>query len=177
MIGSPTPMRIPLVLAAADSRSAIIAYPIAPQEWHFRQSIEYSMSFNRAVIDYASRMTENLLFNIYKMGTALDRARQPGHVDAVADADSRPQSGCDRAAADAAAAADAEREADAMWAALHNAGAARSARLHHSVGPAGLSDRDRSSSTRCASRASPCSARRASSTVGAARRIRPARSS
>ncbi|MEO7457160.1 MAG: peptidase, partial [Gemmatimonadaceae bacterium] len=67
IIGSPTPMRIPLVLAR-QIPSGDIAMPIAPQEWHMRQSIEYSTSLDRAVLDYASRMRENLLFNIYRMG-------------------------------------------------------------------------------------------------------------
>ncbi len=67
IIGSPTPMRIPLVLAR-QIPSGDLALPIAPQEWHFRQSIGYSISLDRAVLDYASRMRENLLFNIYKMG-------------------------------------------------------------------------------------------------------------
>ena len=67
IIGSPTPMRIPLVLAR-QIPSGDLALPIAPQEWHFRQSIDYSISLDRAVLDYASRMRENLLFNIYKMG-------------------------------------------------------------------------------------------------------------
>ena len=67
MIGSPTPMRIPLIkerqIPAGD-----LAMPIAPQAWHFRQSVEYSISLNRAVIDHASRLREALLFNIYRMG-------------------------------------------------------------------------------------------------------------
>jgi hypothetical protein len=67
MIGSPTPTRVPFV-AQRQLPGADIAYPIAPQEWHFRQSIEYSTSLNRAVLDYASRMRENLLYNIYMMG-------------------------------------------------------------------------------------------------------------
>ncbi len=67
IIGSPTPMRIPLVLAR-QIPSGDLAMPIAPQEWHFRQSIDYSTSLDRAVLDYASRMRENLLFNIYRMG-------------------------------------------------------------------------------------------------------------
>src|SRR6478735_3520684 len=67
IIGGPTPMRIPLVLAR-QIPSGDIAMPIAPQEWHMKQSIEYSTSLDRAVLDYASRMRENLLFNIYKMG-------------------------------------------------------------------------------------------------------------
>ncbi|HKQ78161.1 MAG TPA: M14 metallopeptidase family protein [Blastocatellia bacterium] len=66
-IGSPTPMRIPLVMQR-QLPSGDLAFPIAPQEWHFRQSVEYMISLNRAVLDYASRMKENLLFNIYRMG-------------------------------------------------------------------------------------------------------------
>jgi hypothetical protein len=67
IIGSPTPMRIPLV-AQRQIPSGDLALPVAPQEWHFRQSIDYSISLNRAVLDYASRMRENVLFNIYMMG-------------------------------------------------------------------------------------------------------------
>jgi len=67
MIGSPTPTRIPLVMQR-QLPSADLAYPIAPQVWHLRQSVDYSISLNRAVLDYASRMRENLLFNIYRMG-------------------------------------------------------------------------------------------------------------
>ena len=66
-IGSPTPMRIPLVMQR-QLPSGDLAFPIAPQAWHFRQSVEYMMTLNRAVLDYASRMRENLLFNIYRMG-------------------------------------------------------------------------------------------------------------
>jgi hypothetical protein len=72
-IGSPTPMRVPLI-AQRQIPSRDLPYPIAPQEWHFKQSIDYSITFNRAVIDYASRNRENLLFNIYRMGQrAIDR--------------------------------------------------------------------------------------------------------
>src|SRR5262245_14493766 len=67
IIGSPTPMRIPLVLQR-QIPSGDLAMPVAPQEWHMKQSIEYSTSLDRAVLDYASRMRENLLFNIYTMG-------------------------------------------------------------------------------------------------------------
>ena len=43
--------------------------PIKPQtEWHIRQSIEYSMTANRAILDYASRYREKVLYNIYRMG-------------------------------------------------------------------------------------------------------------
>ena len=33
-----------------------------------RQSIEYSMTANRAILDYASRYREKVLYNIYRMG-------------------------------------------------------------------------------------------------------------
>jgi len=57
--------------------SADLPYPIAPQRWHFRQSIEYSVTANRAVIDAASRYRETLLFNIYAMGrNAIQRGNQ-----------------------------------------------------------------------------------------------------
>jgi hypothetical protein len=66
-IGSPTPMNIPLVSAKQLPKGDYLA-PIAPQPWHFRQSIEYSMTANRAVLDYAVRHREQLLFNIWLMG-------------------------------------------------------------------------------------------------------------
>ncbi|UCG89383.1 MAG: peptidase [Gemmatimonadota bacterium] len=76
IIGHPTPMQIPLIpdrqLAHND-----MPYPIAPQEWHFRQSIDYSVTANRAVLDYASRNRENLLYNIYLMGkNSIERGSQ-----------------------------------------------------------------------------------------------------
>src|SRR5688500_16465543 len=67
MIGSPTPMRIPLV-KERQMPGGDLAMPIAPQAWHFRQSVEYSITLNRAVIDHASRLREQLLYNIYRMG-------------------------------------------------------------------------------------------------------------
>ena len=73
MIGNPTPQRIPLVMQR-QLPSADLAYPIAPQVWHFRQSVDYSISLNRAVLDYAAGMRENLLYNIYAAGKrSIDR--------------------------------------------------------------------------------------------------------
>ena len=75
-IGSPTPMRIPLVIER-QIPNRDLPYPIAPQEWRFKQSIDYSISFNRAVIDYAARNREHLLYNIYAMGQrAIERGSQ-----------------------------------------------------------------------------------------------------
>ena len=42
--------------------------PIEPQTWHFRQSIDYSVTANYAVLDLASRYKDQFLFNIYRMG-------------------------------------------------------------------------------------------------------------
>ena len=67
MIGSPTPMQIPLRMER-QLPSADLAYPIEPQRWRFRQSVDYSISLNRAVLDYAARNRENVLYNMYAMG-------------------------------------------------------------------------------------------------------------
>src|SRR5262245_4124423 len=67
MIGSPTPMSIPLVLQRQLPTSDS-TFPILPQVWHFRQSIDYSITANRAVLDLASRYRESVLFNVYQMG-------------------------------------------------------------------------------------------------------------
>jgi hypothetical protein len=66
-IGNPTPVQIPFI-ARQQLPRADLPFPIAPQEWHFRQSIDYSVTANRAVLDLASKMHENFLFNIYRMG-------------------------------------------------------------------------------------------------------------
>ena len=66
-IGSPTPTQIPLVAAKQLPKGDYLA-PIPPQPWHLRQSVEYSVTANRAVLDYASRHREQLLFNIWLMG-------------------------------------------------------------------------------------------------------------
>jgi hypothetical protein len=66
-IGNPTPVDIPYV-AERQLPRADLPYPIAPQRWHFRQSIEYELTANRAVLDAASRYRDTFLFNIYRMG-------------------------------------------------------------------------------------------------------------
>src|SRR5256885_1388668 len=72
-IGNPTPLRIPFVPHPALPHGDFPA-PLEPQRWHFRQSIDYSITANRAVLDYASRYRETLLYNIYRMGrNAIER--------------------------------------------------------------------------------------------------------
>jgi hypothetical protein len=67
IIGSPTPTSIALVpdkqLPQGDW-----PMPIAPQTWHYRQSIDYDITNNRAILDIASRYRETWLYNIYQMG-------------------------------------------------------------------------------------------------------------
>jgi hypothetical protein len=67
-IGSPDPINIPFVTEKQIGDSNLY-WPIAPQaEWHMRQSIEYSITANRAILDYASRYRERVLYDIYRMG-------------------------------------------------------------------------------------------------------------
>src|SRR3954463_16028265 len=67
-IGNPDPISIPFVPSRQLGDSSMW-WPIKPQkEWHMRQSIEYSMTANRAILDYASRYRERVLYNVYRMG-------------------------------------------------------------------------------------------------------------
>ncbi|MBU3078230.1 peptidase [Sphingomonas sp. XMGL2] len=67
IIGNPTPMEIPLVPSNQLAREDEVM-PIAPQPWHFQQSIDYVKEMDRAVLDYASRYREIVLYNRYVMG-------------------------------------------------------------------------------------------------------------
>ena len=88
--GHPTPIEIPFILRR-QLPSNDLPLPIAPQEtWHFRQSIEYEITANRAVLDIASRLREDFLFNIWRMGTnSIERGstdtwtRSPERIKAV----------------------------------------------------------------------------------------------
>jgi len=65
--GSPTPIEIGFVpknLVAGNDNP----FPVQPQTWHFRQTIEYLLTADRAILDIASEHRENFLFNIYRMG-------------------------------------------------------------------------------------------------------------
>jgi hypothetical protein len=67
MIGNPTPMKIPFVPSRLIPNSGT-PFPITPQKWYFKSSIDYSVSLNYAVLNYASRHKDELLMNIYTMG-------------------------------------------------------------------------------------------------------------
>jgi hypothetical protein len=66
-IGGPTPGQVPLLTNKLLPNSDYLA-PIPPQTWHFRQSVDYSVTANKAILDYASRNRQHLLFNIWRMG-------------------------------------------------------------------------------------------------------------
>lgn len=67
IIGGPNPSEVPLVPQRLIPNGAT-PFPVTPQKWLFRQSIDYSISLNYAVLDYATRYRDELLYNIYKMG-------------------------------------------------------------------------------------------------------------
>jgi len=92
IIGGPTPEDIALVPDRLIPNGAT-PNPVTPQRWHFRQSIDYSVSLNYAVLDYASRNRSELLYNIYQMGSnAIERGKgdhwtfYPKYVQAIKDA-------------------------------------------------------------------------------------------
>jgi hypothetical protein len=90
IIGNPTPEKIPVVPQRLIPNGAT-PNPVTPQDnWHFRQSIDYSVSLNYAVLDYAARQRDEVLYNIYKMGkNAIDRGNKdswtlsPKRADAI----------------------------------------------------------------------------------------------
>ncbi|MEZ5319656.1 MAG: M14 family metallopeptidase [Vicinamibacterales bacterium] len=136
MIGNPTPMRVPLVMDR-QLPSSDLTYPVPPQEWHFRQSIDYSVACNRAVLDIASKMSENFLYNRWVMGhNSIERGSEDSwtarpHRYAAAEAAVRAAAatGAGGVAAGAGGAGRGGRgggrggrgglDEDALWAALH----------------------------------------------------------
>jgi hypothetical protein len=67
IIGGPTPMTVALV-ADKQLPKSDWPLPISPREWHYRDSINYMMELERAMLDYASRNKELVLWNMYAMG-------------------------------------------------------------------------------------------------------------
>jgi len=66
-IGSPTPMDIPFIPERLLPKHDY-PYPVAPQKWHFRQSIEYAVTADMAILDVASKHREDFLYRRYLMG-------------------------------------------------------------------------------------------------------------
>ncbi|HLI92011.1 MAG TPA: M14 family metallopeptidase, partial [Puia sp.] len=76
IIGGPNPSEVPLVPQRLLPNGST-PFPVTPRKWLFRQSIDYSVSLNYAVLDYASRYRDELLFNIYRMGrNSIDRGSE-----------------------------------------------------------------------------------------------------
>jgi hypothetical protein len=107
IIGSPTPMDIALVpekqLPAGDW-----PLPIAPGKWHYRQSIDYEITNNYAILDLASRYRETFLFNQWRMGmNSIERGSTdtwtitPKRIEALKAAAPKPAGGRGGAVADA----------------------------------------------------------------------------
>ncbi|KAF1710314.1 peptidase [Pseudoxanthomonas kalamensis DSM 18571] len=65
--GNPTPTEIGFV-PDKQVPSTDLPLPIRPQKWHFRQSIDYSLTANWAVLDFASKNKDELLLGIWRMG-------------------------------------------------------------------------------------------------------------
>ncbi|MFY0255241.1 M14 metallopeptidase family protein [Chitinophaga sp. 30R24] len=89
IIGGPTPELVPLVPERLIPNGAT-PNPVTPQWWYFRQSIDYSVSLNYAVLDYAARYRSDLLYNIYRMGSnAITRGSRdnwtfyPRYIDSI----------------------------------------------------------------------------------------------
>ncbi|UHG93494.1 M14 family metallopeptidase [Spirosoma oryzicola] len=92
IIGNPTPETVPLVPQRLIPNGNT-PFPVTPQKWHFKQSIDYSLSLNYATLDYAARHRDELLLNIYRMGkNSIERGSSdywtlsPKRVDAITQA-------------------------------------------------------------------------------------------
>ncbi len=90
-IGHPTPIEIPFI-PDRQMPHGDLPLPVEPGPWHFRQSVEYSQTANWAVLDYASRNSDHLLFNIWQMGqNSIERGSTdswttlPFEIDAAAE--------------------------------------------------------------------------------------------
>jgi len=90
-IGHPTPVEIPFI-PDRQMPHGDLPLPVEPGTWHFRQSIEYSQTANWAVLDYASRNSDHLLYNIWRMGmNSIERGSvdtwttYPFEIDAAAE--------------------------------------------------------------------------------------------
>jgi hypothetical protein len=89
IVGGPTPSDIPLVPNRLVPNNNT-PFPVTPQKWYFKNSIDYSVSLNYAVLDYASRHSDQLLYNIYRMGrNSIERGTKdywtpyPAKVEAI----------------------------------------------------------------------------------------------
>jgi hypothetical protein len=76
-IGNPTPIDIPFIPERLLPKHDY-PYPIAPQKWHFRQSVDYAITADMAILDIASKHREDFQYRRYLMGK---HAIELGHKD------------------------------------------------------------------------------------------------
>ena len=95
IIGSPTPSEVPLVPARLVPNGAT-PFPVTPRPWRYADSIEYSLSLNYAVLDFAARHRDSLLLGIWRMGrNSIERGSRdhwthyPRRVAAIQEAHAR----------------------------------------------------------------------------------------
>lgn len=115
IIGNPTPASVPLAPARLIPNGGT-PNPVPPQVWHFRQSIDYSVSLNYAVLTYAMNQHEELLYGIYRMGKNSIEAGSADHwslspkkVDSITNAVKKDQRGVRPTAEGAASSAEGVR--------------------------------------------------------------------
>ncbi|MGK6353006.1 M14 family metallopeptidase [Parapedobacter sp. DT-150] len=106
IVGDPTPMTIPLVPERLIPNNAT-PNPVTPRAWHFREAIDYSVSLNYAILDYASRFGDELLFNMFKMGqNSIERGNRdywtakPSYIHQIETKFAADQKGKERSQAD-----------------------------------------------------------------------------
>ncbi|WP_153231773.1 M14 family metallopeptidase [Algoriphagus machipongonensis] len=92
IIGNPTPATVPLVPDRLIPNNGT-PFPVTPQDWHFRRSIDYSVSLNYSILNHAVRHGDELLYNIWLMGkNAIEKGSKdtwtmyPKYAKAVEDA-------------------------------------------------------------------------------------------
>jgi len=68
IIGSPTPISIPLVPSKLVYNTDYLLPIGSQQTWHLRQSIDYVISADRAILDIAAKFREDFLYRIYVAG-------------------------------------------------------------------------------------------------------------
>ena len=162
-IGNPDADRAFRSCASRQLGDSNLWWPIKPQAgWHMRQSVEYSMTANRAILDYASRYRERVLYNIYVMGRdemkwgsedhwtftpheMARRAGRAGRAGASRQRDSRRGSALQGAAAAAGRRwrrTGRRPRTQCPLRGADGAGAARSARIHPAAESARLRHRD-----------------------------------
>jgi len=65
--GNPTPMQISFY-PDGQLPEIDLPYPVEPKTLHFREAIKYSVAMDMAILDYASRYKETVMYNRYLMG-------------------------------------------------------------------------------------------------------------